>query len=82
MTSNSVKLDIAGKWHRRLGHLNLGDLVRNAPETVVELDDVFKVSALAKITKTPLPRVAQTQAEEKLERAFTDVMGSFRVESL
>ena len=38
--------------------------------------------ALAKITKTPVPRVAETQAEEKLERVFTDVMGPFRVESL
>ena len=34
------------------------------------------------ITKTPLPRVAKTQAEEKPERVFTDVMGAFRVESL
>ena len=40
------------------------------------------VFALAKITKTPVPRVTETQAEEKLERAFTDVMGPFRVESL
>ena len=38
--------------------------------------------ALAKITKTPVPRVAETQAEEKLERVLTDVMGPFRVESL
>ena len=82
MSSNSVKLDSARKWHRRLGHLNQADVVRNAPETVGELDDVCNVCALAKITKTPVPRVAETQAEEKLERVFTDVMGPFRVESL
>ena len=81
MSSNSVKLDSARKWHRRLGHLNQTDVVRNAPETVGELDDVCNVCALAKITNT-LPRVAETQAEEKLERVFTDVMGPFRVESL
>ena len=62
--------------------MNQADLVRNAPETVGELDDVCNVCALAKITKTQVPRVAQTQAEEKLERVFTDVMGSFSVESL
>ena len=82
MSSNSVKLDSARKWHRRLGHLNQADVVRNAPETVGELDDVCNVCALAKITKTPVPRVAEAQAEEKLERVFTDVMGPFRVESL
>ena len=78
MSSNSVNLDSARKWHRRLGHLNQADVVRNAPETVEELDDVCN----AKITKTPVPRVAETQAEWKLERVLTDVMGPFRVESL
>ena len=66
----SVKLDSARKWHRRLCHLNQADVVRNAPETVGELDDLCNVCALAKITKTPVPRVAETQAEEKLERVF------------
>ena len=49
MSSNSVKLDSARKWHRRLGHLNQADVVRNAPETVGELDDVCNVRALAKL---------------------------------
>ena len=80
--SNSVKLDNARKWHRRLGYLNQADVVKNAPETVGEPDDVCNVCALAKITKTTVPRVAETQAEEKLERVFTEVMGPFRVESL
>ena len=66
ISSNNVKLDSARKWHRRLGHLNQADVVRNAPETMGELDDVCNVCALAKITKTPVPRVA----------------GPFRVESL
>ena len=82
MSSNSLKLDSARKWHRRLGHLNPADVVRNAPQTVGELDDVCNVCALAKITKTPIPRVAETQAEERLERVFTDVMRPFRVEAL
>ena len=47
-----------------------------------EVDDVCNVCALAKITKTPVPRVAVTQAEEKLEKVFTDVRGPFRVEPL
>ena len=38
--------------------------------------------ALAEITKTPVPRVTEIQAEEKLERAFRDVMGPFTVMSL
>ena len=82
MNSDSVKFDIAGKWRRQLRHLNQADVVRNAPETVGELNDVCNVCAFAKVTKTPLPKVAETQAEEKLERLFTDVMGPFRVESL
>ena len=82
MSSNSVKLDSARKWHRRVGHLNQANVVRKAPETEWGLDDVCNVCALAKITKTPVPRVPETQAEEKLERVFTDVMGPFRVESL
>ena len=77
-----MKLDSARKWHTRLGHLNQADVVKNAPETLGEPDDVCNVCALAKITKTPVPRVAETQAEEKLERVFTDMMGPFRVESL
>ena len=43
---------------------------------------MYSMCALAKITKTPVPRVAETQAEEKPESVFTDVMGLFRVESL
>ena len=82
MSSNRVNLDSARKWHIRLGHLNQADVVRNAPETVGELDDVCNVCALAKITQTAVPRVGGTQAEEKLERVLTDVMGHFRVESL
>ena len=82
MSSNSVKLDSARKWHRRLGHLNGADVVRNKPEKMGGLDDVCNVCALAKMTKTPLPIVAENQAGEKLERVFTDVMGPFRVESL
>ena len=75
MSYDNVKLDSARRWHRRLGHLNQADVVRNERETVGELDDVCNVCALAKITKTPVPRVAATHAEEKLERVFTDVMG-------
>ena len=81
-SSISVKLESARKWNRRLGHLNQADVVRNAPQTVGELDHVCNVCALAKMTKTPAPRVAETQAEHKLERLFTDVMGPFRVASL
>ena len=82
MSSNSVKLDSARKWHRGLGHLNQSDVVKNTPETVGKLDDVRNVCALAKITKTPVQRVTETQAEKRLERVLTDVMGPLRVESL
>ena len=58
MSSNGVKLDSARKWHRQLGHLNQADVVRNAPEILMEFDDVCNVCALAKITKTPVPTVA------------------------
>ena len=70
MGSNSVKLDSVRKWHKRLGHLNQADVVRIAPETLGELDNACNVCALAKITMTPVPRVADTQAVEKLERVF------------
>ena len=82
MSSNSVKLDSARMWHRRFGRLNQADLTRNASERVGGFDDVCNVCALAKITKTPVPRKAETQAEEKLERVFTDMMQTFRLESL
>ena len=65
MSSNSVKFDSAKKWHRRLGHLNQADVVRKAPETVGELNHICNACALAKTTKTPVPRVTETQAEEK-----------------
>ena len=71
-SSNSVKLDSVRNWLRRLGHLNQADMVRNAQKTVGKLDDLCNVCVLAKITKTPVPRVAETRAEEKLE-VFTDV---------
>ena len=82
MSSNSKILDSATKWHRQLGHFNQLDVVNNATETVGELDDVCNVCALTKITKSPLPRVADTQAEEKLDRVFRDVVGFFRVQIL
>ena len=34
--------------------------------------------ALARIRKTPVPKVVEAQAEEKLEKVFTDKMGPFR----
>ena len=82
MSSNSVKLYSARKWHSQLGHLNQMDVVTNAPETRGEIDDVCNVCTLAKTTKTPIPRATKTKAEQKLKRVFTDVMGTFRVESL
>ena len=42
MSSNSVKLDSARKWHRRLGHLNQADVVRNAPVASGESNDEKK----------------------------------------
>ena len=36
---------------------------------------------IANITRSTVPKVAETQAGEKLERVFIDVMGLFRVES-
>ena len=81
ISSISVTLDSARKWQKPLGHLNQADVVRNAPETMGELDDVCNVCAFVKITKTPAPRLAETQAEQKLERLFTDVMVPFRVET-
>ena len=80
MSSNSVKLDSAKKCYRRFGYLSHANVVRNAPETVREFDNVCNVCALAKITKTSVPRLAETRAEEKLERVFIDVVGLFRVE--
>ena len=82
MKPNSVKHISARKWRRRLVHLNQVDVARNAPDTMGELDNVCNMCALAKIAKTPVIRVAETKAEEKLERVFTDAMGPFRNKSL
>ena len=82
MISNSLKLDSARNWLRRLGHLNQADVVTNAPETVRKIDDVCNVCVLSKTTKTPGPTVEETRADEKHERVFTDVMGLYRVGSL
>ena len=81
VSSNIVELDRARKWHKQFSHLNQTNVVRIAPETVEELDDVCNMCALAEITKTPLPRMVKIQEEDELERVFTDMMGPFRVES-
>ena len=57
-------------------------MVRNAQDTVRNFDYLCNVCALAKTRKTRVPRLAETKAEEKLERVFKDLMGPFRVESL
>ena len=75
MSSNSVKLDSARKWHRRLSHLNQADGTRNAPETVRDFDAACKMCTLAKITKTQTPRVTDTRAQELLKRVLTDFNG-------
>ena len=80
MSSNSVKLDSAKKWHRRLGHLNQADVVRNAQETVGN-SMIYAMCAHWSRSQTLQYQERQTQSEEKLERVFTDVMGPFRVES-
>ena len=54
----------------------------NAHKTIGELEDLRNVYALSKITKTPVSRLAETQATDNLERAFKQVMEPFRVESL
>ena len=78
MSSNSVKHDSARKWQRRLGHLNQADVVRNAPETVGELDDVCNVCALAKITKTPVPRVARDPSRREAGEGVHRRDGTFQ----
>ena len=57
-------------------------MVKNAPETTREHDDLWNAYSLVKIAKTPVFGVAASQAEEKLKRVFTDVMVDFRLESL
>ena len=74
MSSNSVKIDSARKVYSLLGHLNQADVVINAPETVQELDEVCNVFAMAEITKTPFPRIAKIQAQEKLTKVFKVVI--------
>ena len=74
MSINSVKFDSARKVYRLLGHLNQADVVMNAPETVQKLDDVCNLSALAEIRKTPIPKIAKVQAQEKLAKVFKVVI--------
>ena len=57
-------------------------MARNASETVKNLDDVCNVHALAKVTKTPVARVAETRSEEKLEMVFYCCDKPLIVESL
>ena len=63
MCSNSVKLESARKWHRRLGRLNLTDVARNAPKTLWQLVDVCNVCAITKITEKPVPRGKEAHIE-------------------
>ena len=46
----------------------------------MQLEDVCNFRSSAKITKIAAPRIAKMQAEEKLDRVFSDVMGQLRVE--
>ena len=57
-------------------------MARNSPELVQNLHAVCNVYARAKMTKTLVSRLAEIQAEEKLEGAFTDVLGFYRKEEL
>ena len=56
--------DSSRHWPRRQGNLNQANVVRKATDTVGELVDVCNVCALAKITKIPVPKVVETQADE------------------
>ena len=79
MSYNSVKPDKCKEMAQKIGSFGQVFMNWNAPETAGELYDVWNVCALAKITKTAVPRVGETQAEVKLERVFTEDMGPFRV---
>ena len=75
MNSNSVKFDSARMWHKRLLNLYQADVLRNALKDSGRIRcDVCNVCTSAKITKTPVRRVAETQVKDRLERVFTDVM--------
>ena len=80
MNSNTVKLENARNWQKRLGNSNPVDVIRKAPETVGE--DVCNASSLGEIAKTPVLRMAENPAEEKLERLLKDVKGTFKLVSL
>ena len=82
MSSNSVKFDIAILMAQTIGSIESSGWRQECTRDSGELDDVCNVCALTKTTETPVPRVAEAQAEKKLERVFTDVMGSIRLESL
>ena len=69
MKSNSVKLDSPRKW-QTIGSFESSSCGQECTRKTGELGDVCNECALAMITKTPVPRVTETQAEEKLAIVF------------
>ena len=68
--------------HRFFRHLNQRDVKKKALVTSEDLNEVCDVCALGKITKTSVPKKAESQATQKLERVFMDFRGPFSVDSL
>lgn len=75
------------KWHERLGHLNIKDLIKLTQEGVLPMTDirnkdqtVCEVCLKGKMTVLPFKQ-SHSPCEETLRLVYSDVVGPFRTES-
>ena len=87
--AGSKQLDLAIKWHRRYGHLNMKDLNKLSNKNMVNgLDGGLpaeiscETCALCKITAKPFHTYSGVQSHEVLELVHTDLCGPMNVKTL
>jgi len=86
---NEVKnFDTVELWHRKMGHLNIQDLVRSHRDKCIkgmnlrDINEDFQceICISSKMTRMPFPK-SSTQATKILEIIHSDICGPMRVES-
>jgi len=86
---NIKSVDSVEMWHRKMGHLNVHDLVKcHKDKSVCGMNlkdsmDTFtcEICARGKMTRTPFP-TNEPRNSEKLQIIHSDVCGPMRVESI
>lgn len=88
-TNDPGALEKLKTWHRRLGHVNVQDLIRGERSEALRGLDLGKCKAeltceiclRGKMTRTPFPKESERETE-LLEIIHSDLCGPIRVQSI